>query len=66
MRENALDNRTLSTSLFNFVLTEDVRSALKNNEIVKGAQNRLAKIIIDLARPLTRKHSVVERLQLVG
>jgi len=69
MRENlrqrdlVLDNRAFSTSLFNLVTTLPL-TELKNPGFLANMQNKLAKVLIDIARPLTRRMAGVEKIVL--
>jgi len=52
-----LDNRAFSTSLLNLVAAEDIQEIVKNPQGLQGAQTKLAKLLIEMARPLARKLS---------
>jgi|LauGreDrversion4_2_1035121.scaffolds.fasta_scaffold104718_1 hypothetical protein len=69
MRENlrqrslVIDNRAFSTSLFNLVTSTSLTDAeFKNPGFIPNVQNKLAKLLIEVARPLTRRIAGVEKL----
>jgi hypothetical protein len=54
-RELVLDNMTLCTSLYNLVVSDNITDVVKVPATLAATQNRLAKLLIDLARPLAKK-----------
>lgn len=54
-RELVMDNRALCTSLFNLVVSDNITDVVRNAGALSGTQNRLAKLLIDFAKPLSRK-----------
>lgn len=63
MRENqrvralVLENRVFSTSLLNLVTADDIQEVVKTPQGLQGAHTKLAKLLIEMARPLARKQS---------
>ena len=61
MRENmrsrqlVLENRAFCTSLYNLVVSENISDVIKVQGTLAGTQNRLAKLLIDIARPMAKK-----------
>jgi|LauGreDrversion4_2_1035121.scaffolds.fasta_scaffold667402_1 hypothetical protein len=55
VRDLVLENRAFCTSLFNLVEVKSIPDIVKNQQEVKSTQNGLAKLLIDLARPLAKK-----------
>ena len=65
-REIVLDNRAFSTSLFNLVAPEQLTDAeMKKDGFLTTTQNRLAKVLIEFAKPLTRRIAGLERMALL-
>lgn len=61
MRENmrsrplVLENRAFCTSLFTLVISDKITDVVSKPGERSGTQNRLAKLLIDLARPRAKK-----------
>lgn len=55
VRELVMENRAFSTSLFNLVVSESISEVVKNPGVLSGTQNRLAKLLIDLAKPMAKR-----------
>jgi len=71
MRENLrhnqliMDNKAFGTSLFNLVTTDAVTEAdIKREGFISTNQNKLARFLIELARPITRRIAGLERISL--
>ncbi|TNV74214.1 hypothetical protein FGO68_gene15190 [Halteria grandinella] len=55
-RELVLGNHALATSLFNLVVQDDIKDVVKNAGVRDGTQNRLAKLIMEVASPLCARY----------
>jgi hypothetical protein len=64
-RDQVLENKTFSTSLFNLASTPSVGDQeSKNPAFISATQGRIANLLIDIARPLTKRLSGTDGLVL--
>jgi hypothetical protein len=72
MRENLrhnlliMENRAFSTSLFNLVTPDAITEAeIKKEGFIVTNQNKLARFLIEVARPLTRRIAGIEKVSMI-